>query len=101
MSSMSSISRRTYLLSLSSLAVLSLLAAGCGSGTSNSTSTGTTTGSSFVIGTDAPMASVTSFSVAGDSVNAIDRQRHQRLAGQRLAHRRLRPLQRICRRCST
>jgi hypothetical protein len=71
MSSMSSISRRTYLLSLSSLAVLSLLAAGCGSGTSNSTSTGTTTGSSFVIGTDAPMSAVTSFSVAVDSVDAI------------------------------
>jgi hypothetical protein len=69
MSSLSSISRRTYLHSLSSLAVLSLLAAGCGGG--NTPATGTP-GPSFVIGTDAPMSSVTSFSVVVQSVDAID-----------------------------
>ena len=71
MSYLSSISRRTYLLSLSSLTVLSLLTAGCGSGSSSATATGTTSGPSFVIGTDAPMSAVTSFSVVVDSVDAI------------------------------
>jgi hypothetical protein len=69
MSSMSFLSRRTYLLSLSTLTVLSLLASGCGGG--NTPATGTA-GPSFVIGTDAPMSSVTSFSVVVQSVNAID-----------------------------
>jgi len=71
MSSLSSVSHRTYLLSLSSLAVLSLLAAGCGSGSVGTTATGTP-GPSFVIGTDAPMSSVTSFAVVVNSVDAID-----------------------------
>jgi hypothetical protein len=61
--------RRTYLLSLSCLAVFSLLAAGCGGGSTPATGT---PGPSFVIGTDAPMSSVTSFSVVVQSVNAID-----------------------------
>jgi len=69
MSYMSFSFRRTYLLSLSSLAVLSLLVAGCGGG--NTPATGTP-GPSFVIGTDAPMSSVTSFSVVVQSVDAID-----------------------------
>jgi hypothetical protein len=71
MSSLSSISRRTYLFSLSSLAVLSMLATGCGSGSNASTTAGTTSGPSFVIGTDAPMSAVTSFSVVVQSVDAI------------------------------
>jgi hypothetical protein len=71
MSFLPSISRRTYLFSVSSLAVLSLLAAGCGSGSSASTTAGTTSGPSFVIGTDAPMSAVTSFSVVVESVDAI------------------------------
>jgi hypothetical protein len=58
-------------LGLLSLAVASLLAAGCGSGSTASTATGPT-GPSFVIGTDAPMASVTSFAVQLESVDAID-----------------------------
>ncbi len=69
MSSLSFLSRRTYMLSLASLAVLSLLASGCGGG--NTPATGTP-GPSFVIGTDAPMSAVTSFSVVVQSVNAID-----------------------------
>ena len=69
MSSLSFLSRRTYILVLSTLTGLSLLAAGCGGG--NTPATGTP-GPSFVIGTDAPMSSVTSFSVVVQSVNAID-----------------------------
>ena len=56
---------------LLSLAVASLLAVGCGSGSSGTTATGPT-GSSFVVGTDAPMSNVTSFAVVIDSVDAID-----------------------------
>ena len=56
-------------ISIGLLAAASLLAAGCGSG--NTPATGPT-GSSFVIGTDAPMASVTSFAVQLESVDAID-----------------------------
>ena len=59
-------------LALASTAVLA--AAGCGN--SNMTSTGTTssqqTGSSFVVGTDAPMASVVSFAVQIQSIDAIN-----------------------------
>ncbi|HUB53171.1 MAG TPA: DUF4382 domain-containing protein [Terracidiphilus sp.] len=55
------------------LASAAILVAGCGS--SNSTSTGTTqqqqTGPSFVVGTDAPMASVVSFAVQLQSIDAI------------------------------
>jgi len=56
---------------LLSLAIASLFAAGCGSGSTASTATGPA-GASFVIGTDAPMSSVTSFAVQLTSVNAID-----------------------------
>ncbi len=52
-----------------------LLAAGCGSGSNagNSTSTSNAeTGPAFVVGTDAPMSSVTSFAVQVESVDAID-----------------------------
>jgi hypothetical protein len=56
---------------LLSLAAASLLAAGCGSSSTASTATGPS-GASFVVGTDAPMASVTSFVVQLNSVVAID-----------------------------
>ena len=58
---------------LLSLAAASLLAAGCG-GAIESTSavTNSVTGGAFVIGTDAPVASVTSFAVQVQSINAID-----------------------------
>jgi hypothetical protein len=56
---------------LLSLASASLLVAGCGSGSSASMATGPA-GPSFVVGTDAPMAAVTSFAVQLNSVNAVD-----------------------------
>ena len=71
MSLISAISRRTYMFSLCSLAIISLLATGCGSSSGTSTTTGTTSGASYVIGTDAPMSAVTSFSVVVQSVDAI------------------------------
>jgi hypothetical protein len=57
-----------------SLAAAALVTTGCSSGSnlSNITNPSTETGSSFVVGTDAPMASVVSFSVQLQAVNAID-----------------------------
>jgi len=56
--------RTLYRLALLSLTAAALVAAGCGSGSLNTaTTTGGQTGSSFVVGTDAPMASVVSFNV--------------------------------------
>lgn len=51
-----------------------LLVAGCSNGSSMSPTTpaNTPTGPAFVVGTDAPMASVTSFMVQLQSVNALD-----------------------------
>lgn len=55
------------------LTAVSLLAAGCGTSISSTTPvTGAVTGASFVVGTDAPMASVTSFSVQVQAINAIE-----------------------------
>lgn len=53
-----------------------LLIAGCGSGSAVTTSTGTgtqttETGPAFVVATDAPLASVVSFTVPVESINAI------------------------------
>lgn len=57
-------SGRLVLPSLVTLTIATLLAAGCGSSyTSTSTNSQAVTGSSFVVGTDAPMASVVSFNV--------------------------------------
>jgi hypothetical protein len=67
--SSSLLSKHLGKISVCLLAAASLLAVGCGSG--NTPATGTP-GPSFVIGTDAPMASVTSFAVQLTSVNAID-----------------------------
>lgn len=58
-----------FTVSLLSLAIASVLVAGCGSSTTAATGAA---GPSFVVGTDAPMASVTSFAVQVESVNAID-----------------------------
>ncbi|MGA9672946.1 MAG: DUF5666 domain-containing protein [Terracidiphilus sp.] len=57
-----------------SLAAAALVATGCSSGSnlSNITNPAAQTGSSFVVGTDAPMASVVSFAVQIQSVNAIN-----------------------------
>ncbi|MGB7137390.1 MAG: hypothetical protein WBD46_19030, partial [Acidobacteriaceae bacterium] len=50
-----------------------LLLAGCGmTSSSNTVSPGTTTGGAFVIGTDAPVASVVSFTTTIQSIDAID-----------------------------
>jgi hypothetical protein len=59
-----------------SLAAAALLIAGCGNGSVVSSSTGTgtqttETGPAFVVGTDAPLASVVSFTVPIESINAI------------------------------
>ncbi len=65
-------SGRHVLPSLVALTAATLLAVGCGSYTpSANTNAQTVTGSSFVVGTDAPMASVISFSVQV-SVSATD-----------------------------
>jgi len=57
-----------------SLAAAALVATGCSSmnNATNPTNPTAETGSSFVVGTDAPMASVVSFSVQVQAVNAID-----------------------------
>ena len=60
-------------ISLLSLAAISLLAAGCGAGLESASTSNplAVTGPSFVVGTDAPLAGVTSFSVQVQSLNAI------------------------------
>jgi len=63
---------KTRKLALLPFASALLLAAGCGSGTMNEATTQSgTTGPAYVVGTDAPMASVTSFSVQVESIDAI------------------------------
>lgn len=58
------------------LALLLLTAAlfatiGCGSGTLNTATQSSTSGPAYVVGTDAPLASVTSFAVQVESIDAI------------------------------
>jgi hypothetical protein len=54
-------------------ATAALLVAGCGTSVSTSNPvTGAVTGAAFVVGTDAPMASVTSFSVQVQAIDAIE-----------------------------
>jgi len=62
---------RLLLPSLLALTVASSLASGC-SGGSSLTASNTPTGAAFVVGTDAPMACVTSFAVQIQSIAAID-----------------------------
>jgi hypothetical protein len=60
-------------LSAAPLLIALFLLAGCGMTSGNpSANTGTPTGSAFVIGTDAPVASVVSFNATIQSINAID-----------------------------
>jgi hypothetical protein len=60
-------------LSAAPLLIALFLLAGCGMTSGNpSANTGTSTGSAFVIGTDAPVASVVSFNATIQSINAID-----------------------------
>lgn len=60
--------------SLLGLTIACFLAAGCGSSSNSSTNSNSqaVTGASFVIGTDAPMASVVSFNVQVMSISATD-----------------------------
>jgi len=69
---MSSAFRRKLLIALS-MSVAALLVVGC-SGTTPATTTtqAAVTGPAFVVGTDAPLASVTSFAVQIQSINAIE-----------------------------
>ena len=71
---MSPCSRNRFLLvSLLSVAAAALTVTGCTSGmVSSTTSPDAVTGPSFVVGTDAPLASVTSFTVQLQGINAID-----------------------------
>jgi len=66
--------QRPLRLALPLFAAIALVATGCGSGSvsTGSTQSGSSTGPAFLIGTDAPLASVASFSVEIESVNAID-----------------------------
>jgi len=61
-------------LSLPVLAAAAFLVTGCTSGMVSNTTTppNVVTGQTFVVGTDAPLASVTSFAVQVQSINAID-----------------------------
>jgi hypothetical protein len=69
---LSNLQRKTPICLLS-LAAASLLAAGCGGAIQSTNAvTNSVTGGAFVIGTDAPLASVTSFAVQVQSINAID-----------------------------
>jgi hypothetical protein len=70
MSSLSSRNTGKPLFYLLSLALVSLLIAGCGGAITQSVATGGVTGSAFVVGTDAPMASVTSFNLQIMSITA-------------------------------
>ncbi len=54
------------------ITVATLLATGCGTGLNTMASSGATTGPAFVVGTDAPMSSVTSFAVQIQGINAIN-----------------------------
>jgi Domain of unknown function (DUF4382)/Domain of unknown function (DUF5666) len=63
---------RLLLPSLVVLAAASFFAVGCSNGSSVTSSSNSAQGASFVVGTDAPMASVTSFSVQVESIAATD-----------------------------
>ena len=72
MSTLSSRYHGKSLFALLSLAAASLLAAGCGGSVATNPVTGGVSGPSFVVGTDAPMASVSSFAVQINSIDAIN-----------------------------
>ena len=72
MSTLSSRHHGKSLFALLSLAAASLLAAGCGGTVATNPVTGGVNGPSFVVGTDAPLASVSSFAVQINSIDAIN-----------------------------
>ncbi len=65
---------KSLLVACCALATSAILITGCTNGITSTNSGGNsdTTGSSFVVGTDAPMDSVTSFAVQLESINATD-----------------------------
>lgn len=65
---------KTALLSMISLPLAAWMVAGCSGVTGSPANTGASsaTGAAFVVGTDAPVAAVTSFAVQVDSVVAVD-----------------------------
>jgi len=63
---------KTFLTSFLVLTPAVLFQAGCSNGSGSMTNPNVVKGSSFVVGTDAPLAAVTSFSVQLEAVNAID-----------------------------
>lgn len=65
---------RKFLIALLSLPLATSLLVGCSgtNATSTTTNPNVVTGPAFVVGTDAPLASVTSFAVQVQSINAID-----------------------------
>ncbi len=73
MSSHGRSSSRTFLAGLGAASlVIALFVAGCGNTTmSGTTTTGQNTGEAFVVGTDAPVASVVSFSATIQSIDAL------------------------------
>jgi hypothetical protein len=72
MSTLSSRCHGKSLLALLPLAAASLLAADCGGSAANTAVSGGVRGPSFVVGTDAPLASVSSFAVQINSIDAIN-----------------------------
>jgi hypothetical protein len=67
--------KKPFLSSLGALVVLTLIATGCGTTdgpSSGGSGNSSNTGEAFVIGTDAPVASVVSFQVQVQSIDAID-----------------------------
>ena len=67
--------KKPFLSSLGSLVVFTLIATGCGitdGPSSNGSGNPSNSGEAFVIGTDAPVASVVSFQVQVQSIDAID-----------------------------
>jgi hypothetical protein len=58
-------------LTLLALAAATLIATGCGSSLDSANTSGGPTGQAFVVGTDAPLPAVTSFSVQLESIDAI------------------------------
>ena len=63
--------KNLFRLALLPLAAILLVATGCTSSLTGATQS-SATGSAFVVGTDAPMAAVTSFSVQIESITATD-----------------------------
>ena len=68
---LSSKTTRSSLLTLLSFVVIAILCVGCGGTTSAISTTPTVTAPAFVVGTDAPLPSVTSFAVQIQSIDAI------------------------------